>query len=279
MNSQIQIAAHGKIDQSFEARIQTWASQVLARVNPSSLPPGLCVNIWANMEELAAFYQQEKEALGVVTGEETDFLATHEAWRGHPRIHICEERVRHVSLGVVQGALHHEIGHALHHGSPEFYTFRFSDTLQEVGGSCGLDLPLLQQCIYFLSIAIKDNDVVKWLAKTGFGFSQLALIKSLISDTEEEHQAWEVASNSPALRKITMAAFLKVLSPVETMIAVGVKDAPALKEQWKTAYQWLPEKESDELCQFAKRTLEHGNKGFQERLEKVALELITLPNL
>jgi len=76
-----------------------------------------------------------------------------------------------------------------------------------------------------------------------------------------------------------MAAFLKVLSPIETMIAVGVKDAPALKEQWKTAYQWLPEKESDELCQFAKRTLEHGNKGFQERLEKVALELITLPNL
>ncbi len=279
MNSQIQIAAHGKIDQSFEARIQTWASQVLAQVDPLRLPPGLCVNIWANIEDLAAFYQQEKEALGVVTGEETDFLATHEAWRGHPRIHICEERVRHVSLGVVQGALHHEIGHALHHGSPEFYTFRFSDTLQEVGGSCGLDLPLLQQCIYFLSIAIKDNDVVKWLAKTGFGFSQLALIKSLISDTEEEHQAWEVASNSPALRKITMAAFLKVLSPVETMIAVGVKDAPALKEQWKTAYQWLPEKECDELCQFAQRTFEHGNKGFQERLEKVALGLITLPNL
>ncbi|MFH1242069.1 MAG: hypothetical protein V1689_06860 [Pseudomonadota bacterium] len=279
MNRQIQTVVHGKIDQSVEVRIQTWASQVLARVDPSRLPLDLCVNIWANIEELAAFYRQEKEALGVVTGEETDFLATHEAWRGHPRIHICEERVRHVSLDVVQGALHHEIGHALHHGSPEFYTFRFSGTLQEAGRSCGLDLPLLQQCIYLLSIAIKDNDVVKWLAKVGFGFSQLALFRYLMSDTEEERQVWEVASNSAALRKITMAAFLKVLSPVETMIAVGMKDAPALKEQWKTAYQWLPKKECDQLCQFTKRTFEHDNKGFQDRLEKVALELITLPDL
>jgi hypothetical protein len=243
------------------------------------LPPDLCVNIWANIEELAAFYQQEKEALGVVTGEETDFLATHEAWRGQPRIHICEEKMRHVSLDVVQGALHHEIGHALHHGSPEFYTFRFSDVLQEAGRSCGLGLPLLQQFIYLLSIAIKDNDVVKWLAKVGFGFSQLALIRYLISDTEEERQAWEVASDSPALRKITMAAFLKVLSPVETMIAVGVKDAPALKEEWKTAYQWLPEKECDQLFKFTKRTFQHDNKGFQDRLEKVALELIGFPYL
>lgn len=279
MGPQIQIVTHSGPEDSFVAQIQGWGDEVLDRVDQSRLPPHLCINIWANMEELAAFYRQEKEALGVVTGEEMDFLATHEAWRGHPRIHICEERVRHVSLGVVQGALHHEIGHALHHGTPEFYTFRFSNRLQEAGRVCGLDLPLLQQSIYFLSIAIKDNDVVKWLAKTGLGFGQLALIEYLISDTEEERQVWEVASNSPALRKITMAAFLKILFPVETMIAVGVKEAPALKEQWKKAYQWLPQKEREELCQFAQRTLDYHSRRFQERLERVALELITLPDL
>jgi len=279
MSSQIQIAAQGKIAPGFKGRIQSWASEVLDQVEPSHLPSSLCLYIWANTEDLAAFYQEEKETLGVITGEETDFLATHEAWRGYPRIHICEERVKDVPLGVVQGALHHEIGHALHHGSPEFYTFRFSASLQKAGGACGMDLPLLQQFIYFLSIAIKDNDVVKWLGKIGFGFSQLALIESLISDTDEERQAWEVVFNSPALRKITIAAFLKVLSPIETMIAAGVKGASALKEKWKTAYQWLPDKKRNELCQFAQRSLQHGNKGFQERLEKVALELISLPSL
>ncbi len=274
-----QIVTHSGPGDEFVSRIQVWAKEVLERGAPALLPPDLFINIWANMEDLATFYRQEREALGVVTGEETDFLATHEAWRGHPRIHICEQRVSGVPLGAVQGALHHEIGHAFHHGSREFYTFRFSNRLQETGRSCGLDSSLLQQFIYFLSIAIKDNDVVRWLARIGLGFSQVALIRHLITDTREERQAWEVASSSPALRKITLAAFLKILSPVETMIAAGVKEAPALKEQWKTAYQWLPEREREGLYLFAQRTFEPENKRFQERLEKVALELITLPGL
>jgi hypothetical protein len=45
------------------------------------------------MERYQDFYQREKKELGVVTGEETDFLATHDAWRGYPRIHICQERL------------------------------------------------------------------------------------------------------------------------------------------------------------------------------------------
>ena len=87
--------------------------------------------------------------------------------RGHPRIHVCQERVQGIPIVVVRGAVHHEISHALHHGTPEFYTFRFSSRLIEAARSCALDLPLLQQLVYFLAIAINFNThkvFIKFLA-------------------------------------------------------------------------------------------------------------------
>jgi hypothetical protein len=252
---------------------------VLEKSELLSPPPYLCINIWKNVEELQAFYQREKEALGIVTGDEMAFLATHEAWRGHPRIHICQEKLRGIPDAVVQGVLHHEISHALQHGSQEFYTFRFSSRLQEAGRSCGLDLPLLQQCVYFLSVTIKDLDVVQWLFEIGLGFSQKALLEHLISDTEEEHRAWEVARDSPALRKIVLAALLKILLPIEAMISAEMEEARALREQWNKAYPWLSEREREGLFRFARRTLQYEGKTFQERLKQATLNLITDPSL
>jgi len=43
------------------------------------------------MEEFQTFCQREK--IGIVTGEEMDFLTTHDAWRGYPRIHEDFSRV------------------------------------------------------------------------------------------------------------------------------------------------------------------------------------------
>lgn len=60
------------------------------------------------MKEFQAFFQREKKELGIVTGEETDFLATHDAWRGYPRIHVCEERLLGIPSVVSQGIIYHE---------------------------------------------------------------------------------------------------------------------------------------------------------------------------
>jgi len=279
MNTQIQIIADKRIDESLVAHVRRWANEVLERSKLLSMPSSLSITLWKSTEELNDFYLRENEALGVVTVEETDFLATHEAWRGYPRIHICQERLREIPDAIVQGVGHHEISHALHHGTQEFYTFRFSNRLQEAGRSCSMDLSILQQCVYLLSVAIKDNEVVKWLTEIGLGFGQLTLIEHLISDTQEERQAWEIAQDSPALRKIIMSAFFKLLFPIESMISVGMEEAQTIKEQWSEAYFWLPEKERKALFQFAKRTLKYKEKTFQESLERVTLALITEPSL
>lgn len=279
MARRIQILAHDGIDKGMLARIRTWANEVLRRTGPLSPPQYLCITVWKTMEELQDFYRREKEALGVITGEETAFLATHDAWKGYPRIHICQERLRGIPDAVVQGVIHHEMSHALHHGTQEFYTFRFSRMLQEAGRSCGLDLPLLQQFVYSLSVAIKDWEVVQWLAEIGLGFSQRALIEYLVSDTEEERRIWEVVCGSPALRKIALAAFLKTLLPIVAMISIGIEEAQALGNKWNEAYGWIPERQRDGLVRLAQGTMNHEGTTFQERLEQAALQLITEPSL
>lgn len=274
MTTQIEIVPYDGMNEGFLSQIQTWVNNVLERADPSSAPPYLRITIWENIEDLQDFYHQEKEELGIVTSEESDFLATHEAWRGYPSIHICHERVKGFQDPLIEGVLHHEIGHALFHGSMEFYTFKFTNRLQEVARLHGFDLHHLQQCVYFLSIAMKDREVIQWLTEIGLGLNQKSLLEYMIKDTEEERQAWGVAKHSPVTKKIVMAAFLKVILPIEAMILIGFEDAPSLKDQWKEAYSWLSVMEQDGLLQLSQWIMKFGGVGFQEKLENAAYGLI-----
>jgi hypothetical protein len=274
MSDRIQIVCHETIDERFLAQIRSWTDEVLERASFHKSLPVLHLMAWKNMDKYLAFSRSEKEALGVVTGEETEFLATHDAWRGYPRVHICQERLMGTPTSVIQGVIHHEIAHALKHGTLEFYTFTFSKGLQEAARSRGLDMPLLQLCNYFLSVAIKDREVVEWLAQIGLGPSQVALLRYLLSETEQERQAWEVVRDSGALRKVALAAFLKVLLSVETLAATQREEAQNLRKEWNKAYGWLPEKERENLLDFTRRLMDPEGKTFQERLERATLLLI-----
>ena len=279
MTTRIVIQPSEGIQKEFVAKVQSWANEVLEKKGPLGAPAFISINIWRRMDELKFFYQQEKQELGVITGEETDFLATHEAWRGHPRIHICQERVKDVPYIVLQSVLHHEISHAIHHGTPEFYTFRYSHKLQEAGRICGLDLALLQQCVYMLSIAIKDYDVVTWLTDIGLGFGQLHLLEYMISDTEEERRIWEAVCANPAPRKLALALFLKTLLPIEALVSLRVERAEIIKNQWQEAYRWLSETIQEGLVRFAHNTMAYGDNPFQQRLEHVTINLISEASL
>ena len=274
METQIEIVPYSGMDKEFLLQIQAWVNSVLNRADLASIPSYLRLKIWKTIADLQDFYRHEKEELGVVTGEELDFLATHEAWRGYPRIHICHERITGVEDPVIEGVLHHEIGHAIFHGSVEFYTFKFTEGLQAAAKSNGFDLQLLQQCLYFLSIAIKDWEVIQWLTKIGLGSSQKSLLEYMMQDTEEEREAWGVAKQSPVLNKIALAAFLKIILPIEAMFLIGSEDSQKLKDQWKESYRWMSEREQDDLLRLSHRILKYGGSRFQEKLEHATYQLI-----
>ena len=277
MPNPVEIVSHDGVDDSFLEKILTWSGEVFEK--PGMLPgiTRVCITIWKTVEELHAFYRDEREELGVVIGNEADFLATHDAWRGYPRILICQERLQGISDAVVRGVVHHEITHAVLHGTPEFYTFRFSNKLQEAARIAGLDENLLQQCVYLLSVAIKDFEVVQWLAVRGFGFGQLAIAEYIISDTEEDHRIWELVYDFPALRRIALAAFLKTLLPVVALMACDITGSPAIRDRWNEAYGWLSEDEREGIFRLARSIVADGGDSFQEKLERASYRVLQDP--
>ena len=74
-----------------------------------------------------------------------------------------------------------------------------------------------------------------------------------------------------------MAAFLKIILPIEAMILIKLKDARKLKDQWKKAYSWLSVMEQDGLLRLSQRIMKFGGSRFQEKLENAAYGLIEEP--
>ncbi len=237
-------------------------------------PDRISVYLWEKEKDFQEFDVREKAELGVVTGDESNFLATHEAWRGYPRIHLSLEKIRGIPEEVIQGVVQHEIGHALLHGKPEFYQFLFSEHLQETARSRGLDLPLLQQLVYLLSVALKDEEVIRLLNGWGFGLYQNRLLEYLMEDTGEEQQIWEEIKDLPALRKIAWAVFLKTLLPIETLAGSGDPESSLLIDRWEKVYSWLTSRERTDLRAYARWVIERPFKNFQDRLEQAVMEMI-----
>jgi hypothetical protein len=264
----------GKVDKSFLLEVQKWAGEVMGKTEPGTAPDRISVYLWEKEKNFQEFNAREKAELGVVTGDESNFLATHEAWRGYPRVHLSLEKIRGIPEEVIQGVVQHEIGHALLHGKPEFYQFLFSEHLQETARSAGLDLPLLQQVVYLLSVTLKDEEVVRLLSEWGLGLYQNRLLEYLIEGSGEERQAWELIKDLPALRKIAWAVFLKILLPIETLAGSGDSESSPLIDKWEKAYPWLTNRERTELRAYARFVIELPFKNFQDRLEQAVLGLV-----
>ncbi len=274
MNTFLEIVPFGHVDETLLVKVDLWTRRLIGLVNGNRVPPRISMFLWEKTRDFEEFDAREKAELEVVPGGESDFLATHEAWRGFPRIHIPIEKIEGLPEDVVEGIVQHEVGHALLHGNPEFYQFRFSRQLQESGRRAGLDLPTLQQLVYLLSVAIKDEAVIRLLSQKGVGLYQMRLLEYLLVDTEGEQQTWEMIRDHAALRLLGMAAFLKTCLPIETMAESGIPEAGLLIEKWEAAYSWLTEQERRDLRAFARFVIGLPFNNFQDRLEQAVMGLI-----
>lgn len=274
METFLEIIPCGTVDPGTLAKIDFWTRELVGPIDWNKGPSRISIFLWEKALDFQEFDAKEKVELGVTTNGESNFLATHEAWRGYPRIHIPIEKIKDLPEPLVQGIVQHEVGHALLHGTPEFYQFRFSIQLQEAGRRAGLDMPQLQQLVFLLSVAMKDADVVRLLIERGSGLYQMRLLEYLLEDTEEERQTWEMIRDDSALRRLGVAAFLKTVLPIETMVESGLSEAGTLREKWEAAYFWLTDQERRGLRAFARFVIELSFNNFQDRLEQVVLGLI-----
>ncbi len=125
-----------------------------------------------------------------------------------------------------------------------------------------------------VSTPSKNSRYPLWLARIGLGFSQVPLLRHLISETEEERQAWEAVRDSGSLQKVVWAALLKVLLPVEALSTAQAQEAQNLRKEWNEAYAWIGEEKREGLLNLAQQLMSLEGETFQERLERAILLLI-----
>ena len=273
---EIEILSLGEVPETLLGKIELWAREIINEADKENGPERISVFLWEHIQDFEEFDAREKAELGIATTGDADFLATHEAWRGYPRIHVPIEKIRGLSEDLIRGIVQHEIGHALLHGSQEFYQFRFSPALQTAGSRMGLDWPMLQQLIYLLSIALKDAEVMRFLSARGAGIYQSRFLEYLLKDTDEENQTWAMIREDLALSRLGIAAFLKTRLPIEALAEGRNPEAAAPIEKWGVAYDWLTDIEKSELKTLSRFVLDRPDLSFQDLLEQTALELIRI---
>jgi hypothetical protein len=136
-------------------------------------------------------------------------------------------------------------------------------------------MPLLQQLVYLLSIALKDAEVVGKLTDIGFASGQVALLEHMLADTQAERSVWHAIQNLPPQRKIAVALFMKTLLPVKTLSRVRAEAGDRLERMWEKNYAWIEETQRRRMSRFAADTAQRSKPPFQHWLEQTAIDLIT----
>lgn len=159
-----------------------------------------------------AFLSKEASDAGVVSAPFGElFFATHDAWRGTPRIILCLEKMQRLPELVQVGGIRHEVGHSVLHGSIEYYLLSLPPALLELVDRLGLLTEYAMNLLYLISIAVKDYEVTRLLHQRGYLKDQMAYAKHLLTVSEGDTLSWEASRGKPLAEILCLTSCLKAL--------------------------------------------------------------------
>jgi hypothetical protein len=205
--------------------------------------------LFENSSDMESFFYKERKTLGIISEDLGDlFCATHDAWRGTPRISICLERMKKLPRIIQISALRHEVGHSILHGSIEYYVFPIPDILTEILKENKLSKDYLTNLAYLVSIAVKDFEVTKLLCNRGYEKEQIKYAKYLLKTSGEDLTAWELAKSNTYATAICLAGRLKDF--VCLIALYPALDSESIKKIIGKELSYLPEQILERFMKF-----------------------------
>lgn len=201
------------------------------------------------------FLKEEKFRLGITTTGEEEFVCCHDAWRGFPRIIVCAERLAKVKKLARIGAIRHEAAHSALHGSLEYYIFRVSEDCHRLARIKGVDPAILEQALYLVSVAVKDFEATKYLAKHDYVKCQVAFALETFQPSQEDKLAWKSARTKRQARYLYETALLKPLLFAHPLLSLTSPKKISLQQQVElgrrieTMIEYIEESEQKKLLQ------------------------------
>lgn len=195
------------------------------------LPYRVDVHIVDTEANVQAILKEEKLRMGITTAGDEEYICYHDAWRGYPRIICCLERLASLSKQAKLGVLRHEAAHSALHGSIEYYIFKVPEECRHVAAVKGLDASVLDQVVYFVSVAVKDFEATRFLVQRGFVECQFAFALEWVRLSEEDKAAWKVAQSNRRAKFIYLTALLKPVLFVHPLLALPRSKKVPLEQQ------------------------------------------------
>jgi len=173
----------------------------------------------------------ERRRAGVTSSDFDDaFIAAHDAWTSIPRISICLDRRKTLPRLVWEGALRHEAGHSILHGSLEYYVFPMPKALLDIAQRFQTLTSHLTDILYLLSVAVKDMEVTRLLVSNGYVEDQVAYARFVMKPTEQDRYAWGLSSIAAEARVLCLVGRLKDIAAATVLLSRSDRTCVSLEE-------------------------------------------------
>ena len=177
------------------------------------------------------FLKEEKFKLGITTSGDEDYICSHDAWRGYPRIILCFEKLAKLNRLARLGAVRHEAAHSVLHGSLEYYIFRIPEECRHTAIIKAIDSAVLDQALYYLSVAVKDFEATRFLVQHDYISCQFAFALEWLQSSEEDRLAWNTAKANRQAKFLYQTALLKPTLFAHPLLALPRSKRISLEQQ------------------------------------------------
>jgi hypothetical protein len=254
---ELSIITSGNISGGLKRDIESIFRDCYRRFAPR-VPYKVEIHVVDKESNMRALLKEDRIRLGIATSGDEEFICAHDAWRGYPRVICCLEKLAKLDKLARPGAIRHEAAHSAIHGSPEYYIFRIPDECRHTAVIKGLDSPVLDQALYYVSVAVKDFEATRFLVEHDFIGCQFAFALSWLQPSERDKSAWKLAQTNRQAKFIYMTTLLKPALFVHPLLALPRSSKGISLEQ------------QVQLARRIEELLEHLGSAEQNRLLQVA---------
>lgn len=231
---ELNIITSGGIPWSFKKEIESTFRDCYRRFG-SRVPYKVEIHVVDSESNMRALLKEDKLRLGITTSGDEEFICSHDAWRGYPRVICCLEKLAKLNKLARLGAVRHVVAHSAIHGSLEYYIFRIPDDCRHTAVIKGLDSPVLDQALYYVSVAVKDFEATRFLVQHDFIDSQFAFALEWVQPSEQDKSTWKLAQTNRQAKFIYLTTLLKPTLFAHPLLALPRSKKISLEHQVQLA--------------------------------------------
>jgi len=231
---EINVITSGNIPWSFKRDIQNIFRDCYRRFG-SRIPYKVEIHVVDREANMRALLKEDKLRLGITTGGDDEFICSHDAWRGYPRVICSFDRLTKLNKLGRLGAIRHEAAHSALHGSLEYYIFRIPDECRHTAAIKGLEPPVLDQALYYVSVAVKDFEATRLLVQHDFIDCQFTFALGWLKPSEQDKSAWKLVQTNRQAKFIYLTTLLKPMLFAHPLLALPRSKNISLENQVQLA--------------------------------------------